>query len=96
MHYFLQSELLSRRLAYYCCKRISFMFNEFSQKFFEPTLKQLQNLTVNKTESTSSSSNTTVDINNYILKKNISIDAVIFIFSFKLLEFKIYYFNILD
>jgi hypothetical protein len=48
MHHFLQSELLSRRLAYFCCKRISAMFNEYSQKFFEPTLKQLQQLTLNK------------------------------------------------
>jgi hypothetical protein len=47
MHHFLQSELLSRRLAYFCCKRLSIMFNEYSQKFFDPTLKQLQNLSNN-------------------------------------------------
>jgi len=42
MYYFLQSELLSRRLAYYCCKRLSSIFNEFSNCYFEKTLKKLQ------------------------------------------------------
>jgi hypothetical protein len=42
MYYFLQSELLSRRLAFYCCKRLSVIFNEFSNCYFEKTLKKLQ------------------------------------------------------
>lgn len=42
MYHFLQSELLSRRLAYYCCKRIYTLFNEFSNSFFEKAVKQLQ------------------------------------------------------
>ena len=42
MHYFLQSEILSRRLAYFCCKKIAAMFNEYSNCFFESTIKKLQ------------------------------------------------------
>ena len=42
MYHFLQSELLSRRLAYFCCKRISNIFNEYSTCFFEKTIKKLQ------------------------------------------------------
>ena len=42
MYYFLQSELLSRRLAHFCCKRISNIFNEYSNCFFEKTFKKLQ------------------------------------------------------
>ncbi len=41
MFHFLQSELLSRRLAFYCCKRISALFNEYSNCLFEPTIKKL-------------------------------------------------------
>ena len=54
MYYFLQSELLSRRLAYYCCKRLSVIFNEFSNCFFEKTLKKLQNKSTDANKSTSS------------------------------------------
>ena len=99
MHHFLQSELLSRRLAYFCCKRLSIMFNEYSQKFFDPTLKQLQNLSnnnstttiptttntnnSNKIAQTTTTTTTTpspdfnlVETNNFVLKKNVSIEAV--------------------
>ena len=54
MYYFLQSELLSRRLAYYCCKRLSTIFNEFSNCFFEKTLKKLQTKSTDSNKSTSS------------------------------------------
>jgi hypothetical protein len=54
MYYFLQSELLSRRLAYYCCKRLSAIFNEFSNCFFEKTLKKLQTKSTDSNKSTSS------------------------------------------
>ena len=99
MHHFLQSELLSRRLAYFCCKRISTMFNEYSQKFFEPTLKQLQQFTLNKSANTNATApaapantststpsapspadSSSFEANNYILKKNVSIEAVYFLF----------------
>ena len=53
MHHFLQSELLSRRLAYFCCKRISHMFNEYSQCFFEKSIKQLKTI-LNKPAATTS------------------------------------------
>ena len=96
MHHFLQSELLSRRLAYFCCKRLSIMFNEYSQKFFDPTLKQLQNLSNNSTTTTTITTTTNtnnsnklaqttttpssdfnlVEANNFVLKKNVSIEAV--------------------
>ncbi len=42
MHLFLQSELLSRRLAYFCCRRLSQMFNEFSACFYDSAIKQLK------------------------------------------------------
>ncbi len=42
MHLFLQSELLSRRLAYFCCRRLSYMFNEFSAGFYDSAIKQLK------------------------------------------------------
>ena len=94
MHHFLQYELLSRRLAYFCCKRLSIMFNEYSQKFFDPTLKQLQNLSNNSTTTTTTNTNNSnkiaqttttatpspdfnlVEANNFVLKKNVSIEAV--------------------
>lgn len=42
MHHFLQSELLSRRLAYFSCKRLSHMFNEFSQLYFDKQVKEIK------------------------------------------------------
>ena len=62
MYYFLQSELLSRRLAHFCCKRISNIFNEYSNCFFEKTIKRLQ-------KKSSSSSDLTKSLN---LSKNSS------------------------
>ncbi len=59
MHHFLQSELLSRRLAYYCCKRISSMFNEYSQSFFEKSIRQLKIL-----HSSNKYNNETASLNN--------------------------------
>lgn len=42
MFHFLQSELLSRRLAHFCCKRIAIMFNDFTQSsHFDKAIKQL-------------------------------------------------------
>jgi len=74
------------------------MFNEYSQKFFDPTLKQLQNLSNNSTTTTTTTITTTtntnnsnklaqttttpssdfnlVEANNFVLKKNVSIEAV--------------------
>ena len=42
MYHVLQSELLSRRLAYYCAKRISLIFGEYSNVFFEKAIRQLK------------------------------------------------------
>lgn len=42
MNHFLQSELLSRRLAYFCCKLISIIFNEYSNCFFDSRVSQAQ------------------------------------------------------
>jgi hypothetical protein len=42
MNHFLLSELLSRRLAYFSCKYISIIFNEYSNCFFESIVTQLQ------------------------------------------------------
>jgi len=62
MHHFLQSELLSRRLAYFCCKRIAHMFNEFSQCFYDKQIKQVKlanqkSLTSNASSSLHTSTN---------------------------------------
>jgi hypothetical protein len=72
IHHVLQSELLSRRLAYFCCKRLSAMFIEYSNCLFEttvnnlktlcqttPTLTQSNNDLTTKTEDTTSNSSTT-------------------------------------
>ena len=42
MHYYLQSEILCRRLAYFSCKKIANMFNDYANCFFESAIKQLQ------------------------------------------------------
>lgn len=41
MFHFIQSELLSRRVAHFCCKRIAILFNEYTQGHFDKALKQL-------------------------------------------------------
>ena len=42
MCHFMQSELLSRRLAHFCCKRLAALFNEHSTSvLFEPALRRL-------------------------------------------------------
>lgn len=57
MHHFLQSELLSRRLAYFCCKRLAHMFNEFSQCFYDKQIKQIKQAN-QKTTSSNATTNT--------------------------------------
>lgn len=41
MHFYLQSEILSRRMAYFCCKRLANMFNEYSSLFFDSAIKDV-------------------------------------------------------
>lgn len=95
MFHFLQSELLSRRLAYFCSKRISLIFNEYSSCFFKKELKYIEKklTTSNNTNSTSQQSqiiesvqqhNNNNELLNYILRKNISIKSVtLFLNQFK-------------
>ena len=64
MHHFLQSELLSRRLAYFCCKRIAHMFNEYSQCFFEKSIKQLKTILNKPAAAAATTSNATNSFNN--------------------------------
>lgn len=77
MYHFLQSELLSRRLAYFCCKRLSNLFNEYSNVFFENAIKQLQQ----QSQSTNPCQQSTdqqaqTEIVNYLLKNEISLSSI--------------------
>ena len=81
MHHFLQSELLSRRLAYFCCKRISNMFHEFSHGLFEKACKQIA-IQNEKTPTPPPPPTPATIINdrftktNYVLKKTVSLASV--------------------
>jgi hypothetical protein len=93
MYHFLQSELLSRRLAYYCAKRISLIFGEYSNVFFDKAVRQLKakvsstakpgnGNSVNGGDDTNAPSPASPSSNNeltinYILKQEIPLNSVI-------------------
>jgi hypothetical protein len=54
IHHYILSELFSRRLASFCCQKLSSIFNDFSNSLFESTIKQLLN---NNTNNNSSNQN---------------------------------------
>lgn len=67
MFHFLQSELVSRRLAHYCTKRISLIFGEYSNTFFDKVIRDL------KDKAASSADNTAI---NYLIKSEIPLKSV--------------------
>lgn len=86
MYHFLQSELLSRRLAHFCCKRIAILFNDFTQSQFDKAIKQLQSQTITTTTtttttSTTSTSSTTVTQQHYIIHNEMPFNGVRSLFS---------------
>ncbi|CAF0769772.1 unnamed protein product, partial [Brachionus calyciflorus] len=90
MYHFLQSEILCRRLAYFCCKRISNLFNEYSNVFFEKILKQIQQKYVQqkeslmqnaqKTDASNQTDQQALDLYKYIIKNDVPLSSIKSIF----------------
>lgn len=76
MYHFLQSELLSRRLAYFCCRRISNLFNEYSNVFFEKIVKQIQQKHNFLKNQASSDRKSSLDMARYILKNEVPLSSI--------------------
>lgn len=76
MYHFLQSELLCRRLAYFCCRRIANLFNEYSNVFFEKIVKQIQQKHNFLKSQATADRKSSLDMAKYILKNEVPLSSI--------------------